>query len=467
MVAQSRSQLRPITIPVKAAGESLLLARGFLDQHDGNSIHDGEDTAAARAQKAGLVVERADGLAAGRAAEDLEESRIHGHTCEVYHASILRRMLALPAPLQAMIEARGAGLTVLVLRLGAMGDIVRTLPPVRLVRAGLPEARIHWVAWHPWDKLLEGHADLDGVIALPRGRIRSEARSPLRWPSLLRSLTGLALDLRGLRAGLVLDFHGDLRTGALGWLSGAGVRIGYEGHQQKEGNRHFNTHRVPSGDRRTPRMERNLDLVRALGLPDRPLPSAGIAIGPEDEAAAADIVRGISGEGRDYAVLNPGASSRQAYKKPPPSLLGAAARALVEAGVTPLLVSGPGEDADAERAAVASGGLARRTPATTLKSLAALLARARIFVGGDSGPLHLACGVGCPVLGIYGPTDPVVNTPWGVPFLTLARPGSRHTGIKARDRAEEGFHGLEADAVAKAVRTLLSRPRESSGGQIG
>lgn len=367
-------------------------------------------------------------------------------------------MLALPAPLREAIEARGAGLTVLVLRLGAMGDIVRTLPAVRLVRSGLPRARIHWVCWRPWDQVLDGHPDLDGVTAIPRSELARLARNPARWPSLGRELSSLARRLRELRPGLVLDFHGDLRTALIGRISGAPVRVGYEGHQQKEGNRFFTTHRVPSGDRRTPRPVRNLDLVRALGLPDSPVPDAGIAIPPADFSTAREITRSLAA-GAPYAILNPGASVKQAYKKPPAELFGAAARALARRGIASIVTSGPGEEADADRVVAAAGGQARRAPATSLKTLAALISGARLFVGGDSGPLHLACGVGCPVVGLYGPTDPMVNTPWNVPFVALTRPGSGHTGVKSRDRSMEGFDGLTGDVVAGAIESLLAVER--------
>jgi lipopolysaccharide heptosyltransferase I len=368
-------------------------------------------------------------------------------------------MLALPAPLREAIDARGTGLTILVLRLGAMGDIVRTLPAVRLVRAGLPNARIHWVAWEPWTQLLKDHPDLDTIVGVPRSELRVLARSPLAWPSLARATRRLASQLRALGAGLVLDFHGDLRTGLLGRWTGAPVRLGYDGHQQKEGNRLFTTHRVPAGDRRTPRLERNLLLVSALGIRAHPVPGAGITIGAMASSAANTIVRSIVGSG-EYAVLNPGASRRQAYKKPPAALFGAAARALSGRRVPSIVVCGPGEEADADRVIAAADGGAHRAPATSLETLAALLRGARVFVGGDSGPLHLACGVGCPVVGLYGPTDPVVNGPWNVPCVALAAPGSAHTGIKRIDRVAEGFDGLTPEAVVDAIGRILTRPRD-------
>lgn len=96
-------------------------------------------------------------------------------------------MLALPAPLRESIEARGSGLVLLVLRLGALGDIVRTLPAVRLLRSGLPNARIHWVAWEPWAQILRDHPDIDSVVGLRRSEFRAFARSPLTWPALVRA----------------------------------------------------------------------------------------------------------------------------------------------------------------------------------------------------------------------------------------------------------------------------------------
>src|SRR5262245_4327443 len=109
-----------------------------------------------------------------------------------------------------------------------MGDIVRTLPAVRLVRAALPDAGIHWVAWKPWSALLDGHPDLDGAIGLPRALFRSGLESPSQWPALAGEARKLINEIRALRADLALDFHGDLRSGTVSLLSGAPVRFGYE-----------------------------------------------------------------------------------------------------------------------------------------------------------------------------------------------------------------------------------------------
>jgi heptosyltransferase-1 len=137
-------------------------------------------------------------------------------------------------------------------------------------------------------------------------------------------------------------------------------------------------------------------------------------------------------------------------------LLTAAAETLAEHGVPALVIWGPGERAEAERAVASTGDLAILAPATSLGVLAALLRRASLFVGGDSGPLHLACAVGCPVLGLYGPTDPTVNAPWGGAHEALYPRDRDYTGVKRIDRAAGGFEGLAPQAVRDAVGRLLA-----------
>ncbi len=155
-------------------------------------------------------------------------------------------------------------------------------------------------------------------------------------------------------------------------------------------------------------------------------------------------------------MIAAGVSRRQSYKKPHPALLAAAARRLADLGVAPLVVYGPAEREDADRVVESSSGAARLAPPTDLMVLAALIRRARLFVGGDTGPLHLACAVGCPVVGLYGPTDPVVNGPWGVPHAVVSHDDRRYTGIKRRDR-RLGFAGLTPAAVRDAIDIALER----------
>jgi ADP-heptose:LPS heptosyltransferase len=364
-------------------------------------------------------------------------------------------VIALPDSLVRALRDQGRDLTVLVIRLGAMGDILRTLPPVRLLRSALPQARLFWVTDQQWRVLLDGHPDLDGVVAVPRKDWDELSGAPADWGRLVASVRQFKQELRDKQAGLVIDFHGKLRSGLMAWWSRANVRLGYSGHQQSEGNRLFCTHHVPSGDRRTPRMERNLSLIRGLGIPDSPLPGGDLPMVETGRDAAAEVVSTLDDPSAGLAVLSPGASAAQAYKRPPAPLLAAACHALGRRGVTPLVVWGPGEEDDARAVVELASGAAVLAPPTRLPALAALLARARVFIGGDTGPLHMACAVGCPVIGIYGPTDPQVNQPWGVRYRAVFPAGRRYTGIKRIDREAGGFKGVEAGQVELAVAEIL------------
>jgi len=341
---------------------------------------------------------------------------------------------------------------VLILRLGAMGDILRTVPCVRLLRRRLPEARLGWVLDAGWEILLRDHPDIDSTLPLPRKEWDASLATPLGWPRLLGDVLRFRKRVAEFEADLTLDFHANMRSGWIGRWSGAEVRLGYSGHQQKEGNHWFTTHRVPSGDRRTPRVERNLDLVEGLGIAREALPDAGLVLPAGGREEAARIVGELP---RRFALLSPSVSAKQALKKPPAELLAAAVDRLAERGLPTLVVWGPGEEDDAREALCAIQSAAILAPPTSLPVLAALIERAAVFLSGDTGPMHLACALSCPVLAFYGPTDPQVNQPWNVPFRSVHPPDRRYTGIKKRDR-QRGFDGLGADLVRRAVDELLA-----------
>lgn len=363
-------------------------------------------------------------------------------------------MIALPPKLQRAFDDDGEGLHVLVVRLSAMGDILRTVPAVRLLRRRIPRAKFGWVLDASWEVLLRDHPDIDVTIPLPR-REWDRARSSFTgWLSLPGRIRRFKKRVESFGADVALDFHGNLRSGCIGRWSGAAVRLGYAGHQQKEGNHWFTTHRVQARERRTPRMERNLDLVEALDVPREPLPDSGLSLPMCGREDAGRIAKTLPDPDR-FALLSPSASARQVYKKPPVELLAAAIARLNQYGLKTLVVWGPGEEEDAKIAVAAAAGAAILAPPTSLPVLAALIERATIFLAGDTGPMHLACALRCPVLAFYGPTDPVVNRPWGTPFRAIYPPERLYTGIKKIDR-KSGFEGLGETQVERAVEELLA-----------
>ena len=174
--------------------------------------------------------------------------------------------------------------------------------------------------------------------------------------------------------------------------------------------------------------------LRALGVKADSLPPCELPLADRGAASADELVRSMTLAPGGFAVISPGASAAQSYKTPPAEFLAATCQALARRKIRGVVVHGPGELPRARAVVDRAKGYATLAPPTDLPTLAALTRLARLFIGGDSGPLHLACAVGCPVVGVYGPTDPQVNQPWGVPFRTVFPATRRYTGIKQQDR---------------------------------
>jgi ADP-heptose:LPS heptosyltransferase len=202
-------------------------------------------------------------------------------------------------------------------------------------------------------------------------------------------------------------------------------------------------------------IDKNLALLRALGIEalgrrDFPLP----AMDAESGRVSAQVdALGL----RRFVILNPGGG--WGTKQWPAERFGALAKALSGRGLASLVTWGPGEEALADRVVAASDGAATRGFPTTLRELVALVRRATLLVAADTGPLHLACAVGAPVVGLYGPTDPARNGPFGAADVVVRRvppcaPCHRrdcpHAGVMAEIPVGEVLAAVERRLAAAA-----------------
>jgi heptosyltransferase-1 len=151
------------------------------------------------------------------------------------------------------------------------------------------------------------------------------------------------------------------------------------------------------------------------------------------------------------ALINPGAG--WGAKQWPAERYGEVARVLASDGMIPLINFGPGEEELANQVVAASGSKAVAI-SCSLGELIALTRRARLFIGGDTGPLHLAAALQVPVVAIFGPTDPARNGPYGTKSIVLRDPASR-TSLSHTSAPDPGLLRITADAVIAAARTLL------------
>lgn len=346
---------------------------------------------------------------------------------------------------------------ILVVRLSALGDVLMTLPLIRALRHHLPRAELHLATQTEFAGLFAGHPDLDRVVAVPVRAIANSLRRPRAWMGAAADVVRLRRWLRDAGYDLVLDAHGNTKSGLVTGMTGAPVRVGPAAPESKELAGWFYTARptAPPSPRRH-RHDRALSLLAAIGLPVTHLGSRPPASDPAWAAAAL-------GAGVAPVILHPGTSPKAAFKRWPAAGFGELARAIAADGTPVRVVGGPGEDALVEAVVAASGGAAAALPTPPgLPQLGGLLGRARLFVGADSGPGHLAAAHGVPVVTIYGPKDPALYGPRARGLAVVRRLECRPCGLRRCPRPRvDCLVGLAPATVVAACRLMLDKKQLS------
>ena len=290
---------------------------------------------------------------------------------------------------------------VLIVKLGSIGDIVHTLPALAALRAGMPQAEISWVVERQSSEILRDNPLLDRLIevdtkALRRGLMSGETlRAPRQQ---LRRLRASAFDV-------ALDFQGLLKSASIARLSGARRVFGYSRAGLREpASAIFLSKRV-AVPKNIHVIRKSLLLLReALGVPVPEEPSGlsfPIAVESKDEAEAGRAAASADG---NYAILNPGGG--WPTKLWSADRFGKLADLLWSSyGITSLVTYGPGELGLAEGVRQASVSGKAEPVNLSLKAFYSLARGARIYVGGDTGPTHIAVAAGTPIVGLFGPTE--------------------------------------------------------------
>ena len=293
---------------------------------------------------------------------------------------------------------------VLIVRTSALGDVIHALPVLTALRRNLPEARIGWVVEEGMAPVLAGHPDLDELLVV---RLRQWRKVSRRGVGELGGFLGA---LRRFAPNVALDLMGNHKAGVLSMLSLAGRRIGAARPHRREPSSALWINRpvVPRG---THAVDRMLSLLDGLDLPPEPADFGAEKLFREEPP---DVRELVAAHPEPFALLHPGAG--WANKRYPPGWWGqAAGRLRAETGIETWVATARGEEGLAAEVEAASGGAARAVPALDLPTLAALIRRARLMLGGDTGPTHLAQALGTPVVMVMGPTDPERHGPYGAP----------------------------------------------------
>jgi predicted lipopolysaccharide heptosyltransferase III len=299
---------------------------------------------------------------------------------------------------------------ILLVRLRPIGDVVFTTPAIRAVRTRFPDARIDYVVEPAAHPIVEHNPNLNEVIVAPRQR---------GWAGIRRE-AALIRRLRRTRYDLAIDFHGGPRASILTWLSGATRRIGYD----VVARGWMYTERVGRPRALRPRhsVQNQFDLLAPLGIgpADRNLQPIDIAVDPQAAAAVAARLA-AAGVKPQQQLIVVHVSSSSPFRRWPPQSFAAVIAALVEADAARrvIVTSGPSEQDAVDRIVTAArsrlGTAADRVLRCgefSLSELRALVDVAAVYIGGDSGPLHVAAASRVPIVGLYGPTLPVRSQPW-------------------------------------------------------
>jgi heptosyltransferase-1 len=279
--------------------------------------------------------------------------------------------------------------------------------------------------------------------------LKAWGKSPFTISTLQRAAT-IWNDVRSAHYDVAMDLQGAIRSAVLARLSGARDVYGAAEPRESPASLWY-TRKVITHGRHV--IEENLSVAEALfNSPTKTSPPDVSLDFPRDAQAEARIERRLADSAiGEFAILNPGAG--WGAKRWPAERYGAVARELADSGMRSIINYGPGEEELARVAEAASGGTALAM-SFTITELIALTRRARIFIGGDTGPLHLAAALRVPVVAIFGPTDPARNGPYGTRSVVL-RSAESVTSHRRRAEADEGMLGIGSEAVVNAARTVL------------
>jgi len=344
--------------------------------------------------------------------------------------------------------------SLLIVRLSAMGDIIHTLPAAAALRQAFPHATLGWLVEERWAELL-------CTLRYPRSGPRSAQRplvdrvhsvntaewrhAPFSFNTWQQMAVGLS-QLRGIQYDAVIDFQGAVRSALLARWSGAPVAYGSAQPRENAASMLY-TRKVLLTTNGTHVVQQALALAGAIVQTPMAEPRVEFPLDPDAENKIAGLTADVS----DFAILNPGAG--WGAKRWPAERYGQVAKKLAKNGLCSLVNYGPGEEELAVAVERAGEGAARKV-SCSVSELIALTRRAHLFIGGDTGPMHLAAALKIPVVAIFGPTNPARNGPFGTRSVVL-RSASSMTDHTRRREPEQGLLEITVGDVVDATRKLL------------
>ena len=370
---------------------------------------------------------------------------------------------------------------ILITRLSHIGDCVLTLPLLSAIRREHPDAFIAWAVESPTQQLLELHPDLDEIIQIPKGWLRK----PKHYLNLRRKFKRLNFDI-------AIDPQGITKSAALGWISGAKKRIGIKGRWGRELSPYLNNSLVQTTSEHI--VERSLELLSKIsfttnqsktnqhktdqkkkGEPNTDNANAnnannanhnhpaninfGLPVCPTSHTSieswlSQNVWKQQNAE--RFVLINPGGS--WASKRWEMDRYGAVASYLkIHHDLTSVIVwAGVDEFEMAKKINSFDTNASIIAPRTNLRELASLTSRASFFIGGDTGPMHIASAMGTPCVGLYGTTRPEESGAFGPHHIAVQKWYQSGSCRKRRNAANDAMKDILASDVFSACDQMIA-----------
>jgi heptosyltransferase-1 len=348
---------------------------------------------------------------------------------------------------------------ILIVRLSSMGDVIHALPGAVMLRQALPHATMGWLIEERWAELLCARSapragprspERPLVDVVHSVNLKQWRRSLLSPETMERIAAGLS-DLRGHNYEIAIDLQGAARSAILARWSGASTTYGATQPRENLASLWY-TRRILT--QRPHVTEQYAEIAESVIGAQRSVPGP---VFPCDAAAEQAVSHRLLDAGlNNFAILNPGAG--WGAKQWPAERYGLVAQALAQRGIQSIINYGPREESLAHDAGKASNGSARAM-SFSVGELIALTRRARLFIGGDTGPMHLAAALRIPVVALFGPTDPARNGPFRTKNIVLRNPASPTT-LTHRNEPDPGLQAISPGEVVSAAVRLLEGARD-------
>jgi lipopolysaccharide heptosyltransferase I len=339
--------------------------------------------------------------------------------------------------------------SILIVRLGAMGDVLHAMPAVAALRQALPDAHIGWAIERRWAELLRSE---NGARATTGGRDLVDCvhlvdthnwRKNFLAASTMRDIRSAVGSMRAEKYAVAIDIQGASKSVLLAKLSRAASIYGFQNPRENLATIFYST-KVNTSVAHI--VDQNLELCSAVVR----TPLTATEFDLPRSVQADEWVEGALKSNEKFAIINPG--SGWGAKCWPAERFAEVARRLRASGIASIINYGPGEEELANLVAKLSEG-AGRPISCTISQLIELTRRAALFIGGDTGPLHLAAAVKIPVVALFGPTDPARNGPFGTPSSIL-RSSASVTSYSHVAEPDPGLQSIKVDEVVRAVSQL-------------